>query len=128
MSSRDDNEFREGSKPIMHFQLYRKGTDNKLTKLTLTELSALTLTYFLYSTGAIINSRNAQNIKNANNVTVSQTCDVAWSLQTSDTTCQVSALADGKLERHEALFEWVTTDGLADSRRETIWIERDSKV
>jgi hypothetical protein len=92
------------------------------------EISTMTLTYFLYSTGAAINSRTAQNVKNTNNVTVSETGEVKWSLQAADTTCVDTTLDDGKLERHDAVFKWTTTDNVTSSTRISLWIERDSKV
>lgn len=126
--SRDESQIREKSTPLLYFQIYREDKYKRLFKLPIDDLSTLTLTYFNHSTGTTVNGRSSQNVKNANNVSVSETCEVRWAMQAEDTTCADTTLEDGKLERHEALFEWATADGIASSTRVTVYIIRDSKV
>lgn len=66
-------------------------------------LSALTLTLYAERSGTIINDRNAQNILDANDVTVSSGGALAWTMQAED-----NAIVNTRLttEPHIALFEW----------------------
>lgn len=71
--------------------------------------SLVTLTLSLYvvktdGTIGIVNSRNAQNVLNANNVTVDANGNLVWSVQVADTTL-VETLP---FERHIALWTWTT--------------------
>lgn len=64
-------------------------------------LDAATLTLSVVPTGAIVNSRNAQNVLNANNVTISEQGVVTWTMQAAD----VAILDDTRrIEVHRALF------------------------
>lgn len=57
------------------------------------------------STGAVINSRSDQDIKNANNVTIHATSGLlTWSLQPAD---NAIATAGAEYELHRAVFEIV---------------------
>lgn len=127
-ASRSNEQFREGSTPILHLQLYKQDNGRVTKKLSLAELSTLTLTYFNQSTGSTINSRSSQNVKNANDVTVTANCEIIWKLTSSDTTCADTTLEDDKLEHHIALFEWVLTNGMKGSTRVSVYVIRDSKV
>lgn len=74
--------------------------------------SLLTLILTLYAikqdgTDGIVNARNAQNVLNANNVTVNAGGLVTWSIQVGDTTLVESI----PYERHIALFEWTWAAG-----------------
>ncbi len=64
-------------------------------------LTSATLTLHVVHTGAIVNSRNAQNILNANNVTIDGTGLLAWTIQAAD-----MAITDDsrRVEVHRALF------------------------
>jgi hypothetical protein len=126
--SRSGEQFREGSTPILHLQLYKQDNGRVTKKLSLAELSTLTLTYFNQSTGSTINSRTNQNVKNANDVVVTADCEIIWKMTSSDTACAVTSLEDEKLEHHIALFEWVLTNGMKGSTRVSVYIIRDSKV
>ncbi len=69
-------------------------------------LDAMTLT--LYRRGyptAFINSRNAQDVLNDNNVTVSAAGVLEWTIQPADNEIQGSP-ATGGTEEHIALFQW----------------------
>lgn len=75
------------------------------TLIPLASLLTLTLTLYVVQTDgsiAYVNSRNAQNVLNLNNVTVSALGVLTWAIQTLDTAL-VEALP---FERHIALFEW----------------------
>lgn len=77
-------------------------------------LSTLTLTLYDRATGTIINGRNNQNVKNANDVTVDEQGNLVWEMRPEDNviiTDRASSTAtyvDGELVRgiedHCALF------------------------
>lgn len=73
--------------------------------LPIASLTTITLTlYVVQSDGtlAYVNSRNAQNVKNANNVVIDSAGLLTWSLAVADTTL----IEDLPFERHLALFQW----------------------
>lgn len=72
------------------------------------QLTTATLTVYVPTSGAIVNGRDAQNIKNANNVTISETGVVTWTQQVADVTILDDTLA---METHRCLFlfSWLTT-------------------
>lgn len=73
------------------------------------DLTSLTLTLYLKSDASQkINSRNAQNILNANNVTVDSSGNLVWSMQAAD-----NVIVDQSLEKeaHIALFEYSWNSG-----------------
>lgn len=72
--------------------------------IALSSIVSLTLTLRDATTGTIINNRDTQNILNANNVTVSSTGLITWSVQGADNVI-VNDNLDSEL--HEALFEGV---------------------
>ena len=63
----------------------------------------LTLTPYDKETGTIINSRNAQNVLNANGVTVDSSGNLVWTMDPADNTI---VTATNEQELHVALFEW----------------------
>lgn len=71
------------------------------------QLNSLTLTYYDLVTGAILNGRDAQNVLNTNNVTLTTgagpVTTVTWDIRPEDT-----VLYDGRRETeiHLALFQW----------------------
>ena len=72
--------------------------------IPLANIASLTLTLTDAKTGVVINSRNAQNVLNANNVTVNSTTGaMQWLVQVADT-----ALYDtnSSIEDHVAKFTW----------------------
>jgi len=66
-------------------------------------LSTLTLTLYDVVSGTKINSRNVQNVLNANNVTVSSSGGLTWTMQPADNPIISTALPN---ELHVALWEW----------------------
>lgn len=127
-ASRSSEQYREGSTPILHLQLYKNSKSRITQKVSLGDLSTLTLTYFNQVDGVAINSRTAQDVKNANNVTVTQECEIIWRMTALDTACSDTTIEDDKLEKHVALFEWTLRDGMKGSTRVPVYIVRDSKV
>lgn len=68
-------------------------------------LSTLTLTLYVVKTDgtiAYVNSRNAQDVLNTNNVTIDSAGLLTWSVQVADTTLVESL----PFEQHIALWEW----------------------
>jgi hypothetical protein len=71
--------------------------------LALTDVSALTLTLANVADGTIINSRDGQNVLNANNVTIDETGGLlTYILQPLDTAIQDQ---DESYETHRATFQ-----------------------
>lgn len=68
-----------------------------------TTLNSLSLTLYDRTTGAIINNRNQQNALNANNVIVSSSGGLTWTMQPADNPILVDGNAQ---ELHFALWEW----------------------
>ncbi len=85
--------------------------------------TALTLTYCNRATEAIINSRNAQNVLNMNNVVIVNGV-MAWSMQIADTT-----IVDGTsvAEINTALWEW-TVNGKNNRHKTIIRVVNLAKV
>lgn len=67
-------------------------------------LSSLTLTLHAKDSGTIINSRNKQNVFNANDVTVDEDGLLTWIMQPADNA--VVGFPESGSEQHIALFEW----------------------
>ena len=94
-------------------------------------LSTLTLTYYApnyapVSPGTnIINNRNAQNVLNANQVTVSAGGVLTWALTTTDTDILDSNV---NIEVHTALFEWYGADVGYGKHEVSLVVERIAKV
>lgn len=96
------------------------------TPIPAASLSTLVLTLYVVKsdgTTGIVNSRDAQNILNANNVTVSAAGLLTWAIQTADTTL-VEALP---FERHIALFEW-TASGVAGKHEMVLVVQGLTEV
>ena len=76
-------------------------------------LTTLTLTYYDVISGTIVNSRNVQNVLNANDVSVTTTgspavTTVEWQIQPADT---LMVDADLALEYRVAQFRWTWDSG-----------------
>lgn len=73
----------------------------------LADIDAATLTLFVPETGTIVNSRNKQNVKNANNVTIHATSGLlTWDIQEADLAIIDTADDENNREIHRALFEY----------------------
>lgn len=77
--------------------------------------TVFTLTYYNRATGAIINSRDGQNVLNLNNVVITNGV-MAWSMQVADTTIVDNASV---AELNVALWQWTDAGG-KDGSHETI--------
>lgn len=85
-------------------------TDQDGIQIPLASMSALTLSLFLKDSDPIvyINSRNAQNVLNANNVTIDSAGKITWAIQSADLAMQD---AGAEVEVHVAIFHLTTTGG-----------------
>lgn len=88
-------------------------------------LTGLTLTYYCLNPDlTIINSRTAQNVLNANGVTLDSNGNLEWAKTTLDTIMVTSNAS----ENHVALFEWVGAS-VGSGKHEVVFrIERLNKV
>lgn len=84
------------------------------------DITTLTLTLYDVETGTIINSRNAQNVHNTNNVTVSSEGVLAWTIQALDNAIVGTRRRAGQYEKHVALFEYTWSSGSKASKHEVI--------
>ena len=75
-------------------------TDETGAAIDGTALDTATLTLSDVATGTVLNSRTAQNVKNANGVTISAGGALVWVLDPADTAIVGTAL----VEEHRALF------------------------
>lgn len=78
-------------------------------------LTALTLTLYSVHSGTIVNSRNDQNVLNANGVTVDEAGLLTWIMDPLDNQVLDTAFA---YERHRALFEWTWSGGTKAGKHE----------
>ena len=105
------------------FTLTAQLKDTDGSDLALADIDTITLTLFLTRGGTtlpantIINSRDAEDIKNANEVTIGATGILTWDVQPEDTAiindeievCEKTM--KNTREIHRALFEWKKTGG-----------------
>ena len=97
-------------------EVYFVVTDEKDAGLPAASLTTLTLTlYSLHGPLAIINSRDGQNILNANNVTIDSSGNGAWQSQPLDNQILDATLP---LERHRALIQWTWAGGAKVGKHE----------
>lgn len=82
--------------------------DESGTALASTDLTTLTLTLYDLASETILNSRNRQNVLNANNVIIDVAGVLTWTMQPAD---NVLVDTTAKQERHVALFEWTWDSG-----------------
>ena len=98
----------EGTTPVYSATL----RDEASVAIPLASISTIQLTYYDRGSGTVINSRDDQNVKNANNVTIHATSGLlTWSLQPEDTAIIGTSWDAGDVETHIALFEWTLTNG-----------------
>ncbi len=104
--------------------------DSNGTAVPLANLTTITLTYYLVSDGTIINSRDGQDVKNANNVTIHATSGLlTWSGQAADTAISDTGLTAGAKELHRALFEFTYVgDGTPGKHEVDLFVENLDKV
>ena len=86
-------------------------------------LTGLTLTLYDKDTGVFLNGRNAQDVlsgdgASTNNVVVSSSGLVTWTMQPEDNRIVSGCLPPGAAETHVALFQWkwgTTSEGSAEA-------------
>lgn len=92
--------------------------DSEGSAVAAASLTTAELTLFDWDTGAaggsvsprdgIINSRDGQDIKNANNVTIDSAGHFLWEIQPED---NIIVTARRQIERHRAMFLFTWADG-----------------
>jgi len=110
----------EGTTPVYSFQMTDSADASTIPE---SSLLTLTLTYYNLVDGTIINSRTAQDIKDANDVVVSTAGLVTWGLVVADTAISDIAITEvGEYEVHRALFQWTytSTDSTTKSGKDEI--------
>lgn len=82
-------------------------TDTADAAIAEADIVSAELTLYDLASGSIINNRNSQNVKDANNVTIGTTDGLlTWTLQPADNPVLGSGVV-GTLEEHVALFKVV---------------------
>lgn len=105
-------------------------TEDGVTPIPDGSLETLTLTLVDERTREVINSRNAQDVLNANGVTVDETTgELTWVSSAADNPFVKLAPPplEGEIERHLAIFEWTWNDGsnaLSGARKVFIFVEK----
>jgi len=101
--------------------------DENGTAIEPDDLDTLTLTLYNQADDTIINSRDGQDILNANGVTVAAGGALTWIMDPLDNVIVV-ATEPGWNEKHIALFEWTYNSGKAGSYEVTIEVESAEKI
>ena len=86
--------------------------------IPLSAMTTITLTLYDDYTGTIINSRNAQNVKNTNNVSYTEAGLLTWTLQPNDNIIVTSEVRTNGYEKHIALFEYTWSSGSKAGKHE----------
>lgn len=89
-------------------------------------LSTLTLTLYDVATNTILNSRDAQNVLNANNVTVDGSGNLTWTVQPADHA--VVSTKPRARERHRGVFDFTWTGGKRDWYAVEFLVEAEPEV
>lgn len=103
MSSQTTQPFRVNEKTTARYTCTLKDQNDVVVPAA--SLSTFTLDLYDVDSGAAINSRTAQNVLNANDVTVSAGGVVVWTMRPADN----AIVGTKELEAHTALFKatWV---------------------
>ncbi len=99
----------------------------------LTAADSLTLTLYEESTEAVVNSRTAQNVKNANGVTVYATAQsvtidgvaISYNLIWPTTIADNAIIGTRSLEKHIGVFTAIWSSGTKRSTHEVSWLIRN---
>ena len=81
------------------------------------DLTTLTLTLYDEATGAIINSRDNQNVLNATGVSIDASGLLTWTMDPDDNAIVDTSLAPGRTELHVARFDFTWSGGGKTGRR-----------
>jgi hypothetical protein len=92
--------------------------DENKAAVPASNLSTLTLTLYDKLTGQVINSRDAQDVKNTNDVAIDETGTLVWSMRPAD---NVIVTDTNAVEPHVALFR-ATWDGGAKAVNKEVTI------
>ena len=125
--SKSEATITEGSTPTYVAVLEKAvflGTQVTHKPLPLAEISAITLTYTNDADSSVINSRNAQDVKNANNVTITERGELFWYIQTGDAKIVSASLSSGDLEPHTAVFKITTTGSKVYYKTLNLWVKK----
>ncbi len=98
--------------------------DDAGVAIPVANLTSVVLTLYDVATGEIINSRDDQNVLNANNVTIDSLGALQWIMQVADNIIQS---ADSVIEHHIALFEFVA-GGRSSKHEVNVYVSNLSKV
>lgn len=104
---------KEKTTPRIYFSL--RGHSG--AQISLASLLTLTITLKDPSDNTVINSRDAQDAKNANGVAVAANGDVTWQLDLADTAMRSTTKSQ---EIRRALFEFTWTETTAQRHHEEI--------
>jgi hypothetical protein len=100
--------------------------DEADTVIPLDQIATLTLTLYNEESRTIINTRDAQNVLNLNNVTVHATSGlVTWLLQSADTSIET---ATKRYEIRVALFAWTFATTKSGKRQIRFKVQNLEKV
>jgi sugar lactone lactonase YvrE len=100
--------------------------DHQENAIGSSDLGTLTLTLYDVDTNTIINSRNAQNVLNANGVALDANGNLSWVMSADDNTIVTSTTVQ---ESHIALFQWTWDSGNKAGKHEVqIYVENLTKV
>ena len=91
-------------------------------------LATLTVTLYDRTTLAVINSRSAQNVKDANNGTVANDGTLTLRLGASDNVIVGTSVAVGALEEHVVRLQWTWSDGVETRNGFDEWVMSVEKV
>ena len=99
-------------------------TDETGAAINGTALDSLVLTAYVADTGAILNSRNAQNVLNTNGVTIDAAGLLTWTLAPADNAISTT-VATMTYERHVGYFLATWASGTKKCPHEMSWLVRN---
>lgn len=103
--------------------------DENGNPVALASIDAITLKLYAEGSSSYINSRNGQNIKNANNVTIHATSGLlTWEMTPADNVVVSTDLPADSREKHIALFEWTYNGSRAGKHETYFYIKQMEKV
>lgn len=91
-------------------------------------LATLTVTLYDRATLAVINSRSAQNVKDANNGTVATDGTLTLRLGASDNVIVGASVSVGALEEHVVRLQWTWSDGVETRNGFDEWVMQVERV
>jgi hypothetical protein len=101
--------------------------DENGTAIPVANLTTVTLTLYEKRAGTIINSRNAQDVKNLNGVTIDSGGNLTWIMDPLDNAI-IAATGTPTQEDHVALFVWTYPSGKRGQYEVLFIVENASKV